>query len=252
MLLTDLGGCDLDTGCGLGPSSRGCGVLEGAGVLDVDGPGRPSDRPEIAGSETGVCNRGDGTSEGTGRVGAVGSLFPTFVVRFVVLVVGPGVGEVGLGGIAEGGVDSTVVTTVVTLFLIVLSKDSRPSSVAKPRSSWENIAAVISPMKSKGSLSPSAAEFAERIVDMLEVALCWGLDMTLNPDWGARWWIGVGLIGVGSSRDSEVRGVLNVGNSVRLADGLSVAGSRVALVASLGEGELSLSTTSDAGRIFST
>lgn len=76
--------------------------------------------------------------------------------------------------------------------------------------------------------------------------------MTLNPDWGTRWCIGVGFIGVGSSRDSEARGVLSVGNSVVLTDGLEAAVSGVDLVGTLGGGELSLSNTKDVGDFFST
>lgn len=75
MLFVHLGGCHRDTGYGRDLSSRGCGVLEGTGVLDVDHPGRPSGRPEIAGSEAGVRDWGVGASEGTGRVGAICSLF---------------------------------------------------------------------------------------------------------------------------------------------------------------------------------
>ena len=71
--------------------------------------------------------------------------------------------------------------------------------------------------------------------------------MTLNPDWGTRWCIGVGLIGVGSSRDSEARGVFVVGNSVVLTDGLVAMTSGVGLAGSLGAGGLSLSITREGG-----
>lgn len=117
----------------------------------------------------------------------VGSLFPTFPVCFTIRVAGPGVGEVDLEGIAKEGVVNLVVAAGVTLFLIVPSDDFRPSSVEKPRSSWENMAAVKSPMESKGSPSFStccSAESAECTVDTerFVIELCWGLDMTLNPD----------------------------------------------------------------------
>lgn len=88
-------------------------------------------------------------------------------------MVGPGVGEAGLEGIAEEGIVDLVVVTAATLFLIVLSNDSRPSSVEKPRSSWENIAAVKSPMESKGSPSFSTCPPVELIdIDVLRVELC--------------------------------------------------------------------------------
>ena len=74
--------------------------------------------------------------------------------------------------------------------------------------------------------------------------------MTLNPDWGTRWCIGVGLIGVGSSRDSDAREFLIDGNSVVLTDGDAAAEPEgVGCVGDLGGGGLPSSIT---GGLFST
>lgn len=61
----------------------------------------------------------------------------------------------------------------------------------------------------------------------------------------------MGLIGVGSSRDSEARGVFNVGNSVVLTDGLVAGVSEVGWAGSLGVGGSPLSTTRGAGVFLS-
>lgn len=61
----------------------------------------------------------------------------------------------------------------------------------------------------------------------------------------------MGLIGVGSSRDSDVRGVFNVGNSIASAGGLEEGVSGVGLVGSLGTGELSLWKAREVGDLFS-
>ena len=101
-------------------------------------------------------------------MGAVVSFFQALPVGFAIWVVGPGAGEAGLDVAAGEGVVTFVVTVVVTPCLIVLSNDSRASSLEKPRSSWENIAAVKSPMESRGSPSFSdsfCAEFIEKMVD---------------------------------------------------------------------------------------
>jgi len=115
------------------------------------------------------------------------------------------------------------------------------------------MAAVKSPMESRGSpsLVCLCTEFIEGMVDTGEPGVEWcGLDMTLNPDWGTRWCIGVGLIGVGSSRDSEVRGSLIGGVSVASMGGVVAAGPEgVEYVGDLGAGELS---SSIAGDFFST
>ena len=62
----------------------------------------------------------------------------------------------------------------------------------------------------------------------------------------------MGLIGAGSSRDNEPRGVVNVGNSVVLTEGLAAVVSDVGLVGGLGGGEISFSNTRGAGVLFST
>ena len=73
--------------------------------------------------------------------------------------------------------------------------------------------------------------------------------MTLNPDWGTRWCMVVGLIGVGSSRDSEPRGFTKVGNSVVLTEWFAAAvSSGAGCGGDLGVGELSLSVV---GGVFS-
>lgn len=58
------------------------------------------------------------------------------------------------------------------------------------------------------------------------------------------------MIGVGSSRDSEARGLLNVGNSVVLTEGLAVTLSEIEAMEDLGGGELSSIVTDARG--FST
>ena len=65
--------------------------------------------------------------------------------------------------------------------------------------------------------------------------------MTLNPDCGIRWCIGVGLIGVGSSRESDVRGLVKMGNSVVLTDGLAAIVSGVGVLTVWGAREISSS-----------
>lgn len=119
----------------------------------VDDLGRPSGRPEVEDSGGEMGGRGDGVAEVTGRVGAAGSFFPTI---FGTRVVRPGVGDAGFDGIVEGVV-GFVVGVAAGLLLIVLSDDSRASSVEKPISSWENIAAVKSPMESR--FSPSLSDW---------------------------------------------------------------------------------------------
>lgn len=130
----------------------------------VDDLGRLSGRTEVAGSEGVVRNRGAKASKGTGRVGAAGS----FPMLFGIRIVGPGGGEIGLDGAADEGVVIFVVI-VVGPFLIVLSSDSSAPSIEKPRSIWENIAAVKSPIASTGSPCESAERAAG--IDLLGVAL---------------------------------------------------------------------------------
>lgn len=76
-----------------------------------------------------MWGRGDGALEGTDRVRAVGTFFPRLLVWFTIRVVGTGVGEFDLEGIAEEGAVNLVVIAVGAPFLIVPSNDSRPSSV---------------------------------------------------------------------------------------------------------------------------
>lgn len=138
------------------------------GDASVDDLGRPTDRPGVVDSVV-TCGRGSAV-EGTAPAGTAGSFFPALPTGFTVRMVGPGTGEFDSGGIEEAVVDLVVVVVVVvmvvvTLFLIVPSNDLRPSSTEKPpKSSWENIAAVISPIESTGSIS--ACPHAEEMVDM--------------------------------------------------------------------------------------
>lgn len=62
----------------------------------------------------------------------------------------------------------------------------------------------------------------------------------------------MGLIGVGSSRDSDARGLLYVGNSVVLTEGLVATLSGIEAMEDRGGGELSLSMATDARGFFST
>lgn len=62
----------------------------------------------------------------------------------------------------------------------------------------------------------------------------------------------MGLIGVGSSRDSEARGLVYDGNSVELTEGLVATLSGIEAMEDLGGGELSLSIATDVRGFFST